>query len=390
MSRATGTAAALPQKPESIPVEDAKTDPPRWTRAAFGRYLRGVWFRLKVLLLCSLAVYLIRHWFDYFCYPWTFDDILLARRVPWFPNLVIFGGAISWAWKHQTPSAFWNPCIIAAFVSGSELYFVLFVQDTATSPRSFATSILICTTVVLAAVFGHVKLIPEDIGTTPEARLREDKEAFNERKSVKHRSGQLQGPDQQSRTSSWSRSRRFLRNLPSTRTALLVALTGTMATMAVHPPDLAMEHLSAINCEAHATQLGFDDTHFEFIATDQNNTLTGRCNQVQQLWALQKVMNAHAVNTSATCGVWCLRQASSGHLFGYMSQVHGGLVDMYYCRGTYDSFGPDCEAEGEEYGYDTSREGWMNDIYQPWSTLEYPDALTLAGVEEQPYDDEGQ
>jgi hypothetical protein len=52
---------------------------------------------------------------------------------------------------------------------------------------------------------------------------------------------------------------------------------------------------------------------------------------------------------------------------------------MYYCRGVYGSFGPDCEVEGEDYGYDVSREGWMNDIHKPWSVLEEDVDATSAG-----------
>lgn len=391
MGQATETMAAWPQKLEYISDEDEKIRLPRWTMASFERYLRGVWFRLKLFLLFCLMVYLIRHWFDFFCYPWTFDDILFARRIPWFPSLMIIGGAIAWAWKHQTSVVFWFLCLLAAFVAGSELYLYHYLQhDLATSPRFFATSICTCGTVVLTAVWGHVKLEPKDIGSTPEVRLRQDDEAFDGGKAVDARDEQSQDPIRQSHTSPWSKSRVLFRKLPSTRIVLAVALTAAIATMAVHPPDMAIEHLSAINCEAHAAQLDFDDTHFEFTVTDQNNTFTGRCSEAQQIWALDGIMNAHVGNSNATCGVWCGRKAVSGQLVGYISQVKFGLVDMYYCRGGYGSFGPDCEAEGEEYGYDTSREGWMNDIYEPWSILEEEDGIEPAGADEHPYDDEGQ
>jgi hypothetical protein len=55
---------------------------------------------------------------------------------------------------------------------------------------------------------------------------------------------------------------------------------------------------------------------------------------------------------------------------------------MHYCRGGYGSFGPDCEAEGEEYGYDVGKEGWMDDIYEPWSVLEEDTEASSSANEE--------
>ena len=65
-----------------------------------------------------------------------------------------------------------------------------------------------------------------------------------------------------------------------------------------------------------------------------------------------------------------MRRTEDGKWFGYISQVKYGLPDMYYCRGGYGTLGPDCEAEGEDYGYDVGKVGWMDDIYEPWSVLE--------------------
>lgn len=353
----------------------------RCTMAAFKRYLRIVRYRLKVQLLFLSTVYLSRHWFDFFCHPWTFDDILFTRRLSLLPSLLIFGCAIAWAWKHQTAAVFWRVCAAVILAPGMEIYFhYITKQNGATTPTLAATSICVCAYMVAIAVFGHVKFEPKDLDTTSESRVRRYVEADCPYKDEHGHGEQFESLEGQAQTTLQSNSRVLLSRLPSLRDALAMSLLASLVTVKLHPPLLTAEILSPLNCKAHVTQLDYDGQHFEFTTTDQNNTLTGRCTAPQQVWALAGIMNTHVNDSSATCGVWCMRLDESGKWFGYISQVESGLVDVYYCRGQYGSFGPDCEAEGEDYGYDTSREEWMNDIYEPWSVLEAEDPVEPADV----------
>lgn len=170
--------------------------------------------------------------------------------------------------------------------------------------------------------------------------------------------------------------------LPTIRTAAALSFIAAAATAIMQPPAFVDEYLSLKNCKAQSTELDFDNQHFEFTTVNTTSTFARSCSETQQLWTIERIMMAHINESDATCGVWCVRRAEDGQWFGYISQVRGGLVDMYYCRGGYGSFGPDCEVEGEEYGYDVGKEGWMDDIYEPWSVLEEDTQASSSANEE--------
>lgn len=224
---------------------------------------------------------------------------------------------------------------------------------------------------VLSAVFGDWKMEPES-STAPADHSKEDTEAARDAKLLVPHEGSPRTSSGQPQSKLSSLMACVSSRLPTIGTAATLASIAAAATAIHHPPAFVDEYLSSLNCKAQMEKLDFDNQHFEFTATATNTTsaFSRSCSEPQQLWALEKVMNAHVNASDAICGVYCVRRAEDGQLFGYISQVREGLVDMYYCRGGYGSFGPGCDAEGEEYGYDVEKEGWMDDIYEPWNFLE--------------------
>lgn len=224
---------------------------------------------------------------------------------------------------------------------------------------------------VLSAVFGDWKMEPES-STAPADHSKEDTEAARDAKFTTHHAEPPRTTPGSPRSRIGSLMAYMSNRLPTIGTAATLAFIAAAATAIHHPPTFVDEYLSSLNCKAQMEKLDFDNQHFEFTATATNTTspFSHSCSEPQQLWALEKIMNAHINESDATCGVYCVRRADDGQLFGYISQVREGLVDMYYCRGGYGSFGPGCDAEGEEYGYDVGKEGWMDDVYEPWNVLE--------------------
>ena len=120
--------------------------------------------------------------------------------------------------------------------------------------------------------------------------------------------------------------------LPALRTAATLSLIAATAAAIMQPPAFVDEFLSRTNCKSQSTKLNFDDQHFEFIAVNTTSTFACSCSETQQLWELERIMVAHVNESDATCGVWCVRRTEDGQWFGYISQLRGGLPDMYYCR----------------------------------------------------------
>lgn len=363
-------AHSLEKKPEAAVTEEPEIARPRWSTASLKWNLGVSWHRSKILLFIYSAFYLVRHWFDYFCYPWTFDGIFLERQVPSAVSATIFIAAIAWSRRYRRRPTFWAMCLSALVICASDIYVHTYAPGATLGPFS-SRSVAICTYMVASAIFGDWKMEPKQNGIAPADGIIADTEAARCENSAESRGAPPLRPHGLVLSGLGSLIvASVAAKLPDIRTAAAVALIAAAATMTIHPPTLAIEYLSRINCGPHITKLDFDNEHFEFTATNKTGTFARICSRSQQPWALERIMNRHIIESDATCGVWCIRQAEDGQFFGYISQVRGGLVDMYYCRGAYGSFGPDCEAEGADYGYDVEREGWMDDIYEPWSVLE--------------------
>jgi hypothetical protein len=319
--------------------------------------------------------YLVRHWFDFFCSPWTLDNILLSQRVPYHVCIPIFGGALAWSRRYRRPANFWSACSLAVVFFANDFYYRYLGLDE-TLPFISTKSASASALMVYSAVFGDCKFEPESSSTDPADHSTEDTEAARDNKSTEAHVGSAQSS--QTRTSS-RMAHKIYDRLPNIRTASTLSFIAAVATMMMHPPILLQEQLSKLNCEAHVTKLDFDDQHFQFSATRKKTGMFASfCSEPQQLLVIERAMNEHVNGSDATCGVWCARRAVDGQVLGFISQTGFGLVDMYYCRGGYGSFGPDCEVEGEDYGYDVSREGWMNDIHKLWSVLEEDADVTSA------------
>lgn len=293
----------------------------------------------------------------------------MEQHVPYPVSIPIFAGSLAWSRRYRKPVTFWALSFSAVVIFATDVYLHVHAPD-AEPWRAFSgKSLSGCALMVLSAVFGDWNIEPES-STAPANHSKEDTEAARDTKLlVPHEGSPRTSPVQpQSKLSSLMA---YMSNrLPTIGTAAAMAFIAAVATAIHHPPTFADEYLSSLNCKAQTTKLDFDNQHFEFTATSTTSTSLRSCSEPQQLWALEKIMNAHINESDATCGVYCVRRADDGQLFGYISQVRYGLVDMYYCRGGYGSFGPDCEAEGEEYGYDVGKEGWMDDVWQPWSVIE--------------------
>lgn len=224
---------------------------------------------------------------------------------------------------------------------------------------------------------------PEYHSTAPMDHTEEDTEAARDTKARRPHAEPSQASIGEPRAKISSLMAYVSGRLPTIRTAATLSLIAAAATAIAHPPAFAEEYLSSMNYKAQFTKLDFDNQHFEFTAANKPSIFAPFCSEKQQLWAIEKIMVAHISESDATCGVWCVRRADDGKWFGYISQVRDGLPDMYYCRGGYGPFGPDCEVEGEDYGYDVGKEGWMDGIYEPWSVLqEDTDASSVANEEQ--------
>lgn len=361
--------ALMDKKSATEPVgEDtaAAATRPRWS---LKRFLSALASQLTFALLFYAIVYPVRHWFDFFCYPWTFDDIFMGQHVPYPVSAVVFGGVIAWSRKYQSHATFWRVFNFALATLANEVYLRPHEPEITTWPFSLQ-SVSACAMILWSAALGECGLKLERDDVSLAERLPEDPEAARGFKSVEARVAPAQALHTNNRSRIGSLTAYMSDKLPTLRTAVVVALAASAATAIKHPPPLADEYLSYLNCKAQFTKLDFDNQHFEFAATNKTGPFARSCSEQQQLITIERIMTSHVTDSDATCGVWCLRRAEDGQLFGYISQVRGGLVDMYYCRGGYGSFGPDCEAEGEDYGYDVGKEGWMDDIFEPWNVLE--------------------
>jgi hypothetical protein len=360
------------EKPVMEPSKNAAATQSRWSTASLRRYLRALRYRFKILVFTYSMIYLVRHWFDFFCPPWTLDGILLSESVPYCVSIPIFIGSLAWGRRTLKLATFVGLCCLAVMFYANDFYYRVYLPEV--DLRLFSTkSVVVCAFMVLTAVFGDCKVEPpEESSAAPEHYSTEDAEAARDNKSTESHIGSAQTSAGRSQTKigSWM-ARNVVNRLPNIRTASTLAFIAAVATMITHPPTLVQDYLSSINCEAHVAKLDYDDQHFQFSATSKKTGMFASfCSGPQQLLTIESVMNEHVNKSDATCGVWCARLAEDGQVFGYISQVTSGLVDMYYCRGQYGSFGPDCEVEGDDYGYDVSREGWMNDVHEPWCVLE--------------------
>jgi hypothetical protein len=364
-------------KPTLKVTEKATAKRWRCSSASLRRYPRRLRYRSKILIFIYSTFYLIRHWFDFFCHPQTLDNILMGQHVPYAVSIAIFAGAVSWSWRHRSRATFWALSFTTAIVFATEFYLRVYAPDNEVWWPFSLKSPLACGLMVLSAVFDDRLRELEESSTAMPDHLEEDAEAAREAKAVKpyEASPQISPSNPRSKISAL---RAYMsRRLPTIGTAAAMAFIAAAGTVMKHPPTFADEWLSDINCKTQTTKLDFDNEHFQFTAANTTSTFARSCSESQQLWTLAKAMNAHVNASDATCGVWCVRRAENGQLSGYISQVRSGLVDMYYCRGGYGSFGPDCEAEGEEYGYDVGKERWMDDIFEPWSVLEEDTGETL-------------
>jgi hypothetical protein len=355
----------------TLDATDGKTSK-RWrcSSASLRRYPRRLRFRFKILIFVYSTFYLIRHWFDFFCYPWTLDNILMGRHLPYAVSIPIFTGALAFSWRHRSRKTFWILCCNVVVFFAAEVYLRVYAPDNAMWRLFSLKSPSACGLVILSAVFDDRLRELDKINTALPDHSDDDTEAARDAKSTLLHAEPSETSPGESRSRISSLMAYMSRRLPTLGTAAALSFIAAAATVIKHPPTIADELLADINCKPQTTKLDFDNTHFEFTASNTSSTFARSCSGSQQLWTLEKIMNTHVNESDATCGVYCVRRAADGQLFGYISQVRGGLVDMYYCRGGYGSFGPDCEAEGEEYGYDVSKEQWMDDIGEPWSVLE--------------------
>lgn len=153
--------------------------------------------------------------------------------------------------------------------------------------------------------------------------------------------------------------------------AFALLAVANVATLYYQPPPRLTGYLSTLNCEVNMQHLDEDDVHFEFSAHPRNSSFFGCNSDMQQLVALARSMNAFAASTTKPCTVYCFRTGEEDQLLGLLTQSdYDALPDMWYCRGQHASDG--CEADGEQYGYDTQKEGWLNDVYG-WSLYEESD-----------------
>lgn len=165
-----------------------------------------------------------------------------------------------------------------------------------------------------------------------------------------------------------TRLRGFLKRALTFKKALALLAVANIATLYYQPPPRLTGYLSALNCEVTMEHLDPDDVHFEFSTHSRNSSFFGCNSDMQQLVALARRMNAFAASTTKPCTVFCFRTGEEDQLLGLLTQSdYDALPDMWYCRGQHGSDG--CEADGEQYGYDTQKEGWLNDVYG-WSLYE--------------------
>lgn len=371
---------AIPEKPAAMPaedheqndheVEDDEENEQESRVSSLRSSLETIWFTTKFLFLGFSGSYLTSHWFDHFCYPWSFDSIMTGTPVPYALAVGIVGGSIAWAWWSQGFAGLRRTCSHAGILLFLDGYVRPLDPEAKASPF-FAISIFTCVVLVLLALFGDRKIELEQGDDTSATSLRENTEAAREIKSAVVPDAPSQASHVQSHVGFDSRVRGLASRLQTIHGAFVVATIATLSTFAIHPPETVTSILSVINCEAHCTRLprSLGNNHIEFTTTNRNMTLARHCSQPQQEMTLSDAMWEHIETSKATCGVSCLRRTESGGLVGYISEVNYGLVDMHYCRGEYESFGPGCEAEGENYGYDVSREGWMNDVGSQWSAM---------------------
>lgn len=124
----------------------------RWSSASLKRYSRWVRYRSKIILFIYSTFYLVRHWFDFFLHPWTFDDIFMGQHVPIPVCIPIFVGAVAWSWRHRRPATFWSVCSTAVVVVATDIYFHLRLHDADLWRPVSLKSPLICALMLLSTL----------------------------------------------------------------------------------------------------------------------------------------------------------------------------------------------------------------------------------------------
>lgn len=166
----------------------------------------------------------------------------------------------------------------------------------------------------------------------------------------------------------------------ASRLALALLVLVNIATLVSSPPKAFSNYLASAGCSVRIEDVHDDRAHLRFIAQARNSssTMVGpSCSLDRQMSVIQREMNKHAeavisANTASAaaipagsaCAVYCYRKMEDGDLMGTISQAldAGALPDMSFCRGQHGFYG-DCEAVGEKLGYDTTKEGWLNDVH---------------------------
>jgi hypothetical protein len=231
----------------------------------------------KSAIIAILVLYLIQHWFDYFCAPWTFDYIITGRHVPYPLAIGICAGAIAWAWKTQEPVIFRLNCIIT-------LLFHLLHRDAWKWPF-LTNSVYICGLhglLMRTSTRRKTALEMEQSCDAAKSRVGEDVEAARGEKGAEAHVTPSQTSNGRFRTAYKSTTQAVAKRLPSKNTTLVAALLATGATMTLHPPGLISQYLSTINCSALITPLDPDNQHFQFTTSTKPGRFARPCAGDQQ------------------------------------------------------------------------------------------------------------
>jgi len=124
-------------------------------------------------LLFYTIIYPVRHWFDFFSHPWTFDDIFMGQHVPYPVSAAIFGGVIAWSWKYKSRAAFRGVLNTALAILANDVYLRPREPEVTTWPFSLR-SVSACAMVVWSAAAGEWRLKPERDDVPLGERLPED------------------------------------------------------------------------------------------------------------------------------------------------------------------------------------------------------------------------
>lgn len=301
----------------------------------------------------------------------------LMSKVPYTASFGIIACSMAWKWKTASVLVFRTHVFFLAVYSSMLAYFCHispgFVARSRAPTFFFAMFMLFLD--LLALILSRLQRVARSQHWQDEEKGGEAGLQNKDSESIAVAPGsERRGLDRSTRPKVSAR-----KSLVS-RLALALLVLVNIATLISSPPKALSNYLATAGCSVRIEDVHNDRAHLRFTAQARNSsssTMVGpSCNLDRQISVIQREMNKHAeavisANTASAaaipagsaCAVYCYRKMEDGDLMGTISQAldAGALPDMSLCRGQHGFYG-DCEAVGEKLGYDTTKEGWLNDV----------------------------